>query len=67
MKNSNSFNNILSFLITSILIFMMMFFFISFAHSTYKRLNEQVEEIKEIREEIDQQIEDLMNIINNND
>jgi hypothetical protein len=67
MKNSNSFNNILSFLITSILIFMMMFFFISFAHSTYKRLNEQVEEIEDIREEIDQQLEDLMDIINNED
>ena len=58
---SNSFNNLLSFLITSILIFMLGFIMINMAVVEYKRAKDNLEAISVIEDEKSQLIEDILN------
>jgi cell division protein FtsL len=58
MKES-SFNNILSFLITSILIFMLAFIMMTNYIEMYKKTEKDIEKIQEIQEEKENTIKDL--------
>jgi hypothetical protein len=60
----NPLNNILSFLVTSILIFMLAFIFMQFAIDSYKRSAEKLDEIKEIQEEKEEQLEEIIKELN---
>lgn len=59
----NSYNNILSFLVTCVLLFIMMFMMINISYTTYLRLRTQAEEIVAIEEEVREQIDEIITVI----
>jgi len=56
----NSLNNVLSFLVTSVLLFIMMFMMINISYTTYLRLRTQAEEIVAIEQEVQAQMAEIL-------
>ncbi|NCU41492.1 MAG: hypothetical protein EOM19_02070 [Candidatus Moranbacteria bacterium] len=55
-----SLNNVLSFLVTCILMFVMMFVMIKFSYEVYIKIKAQAEEILVIKEQINEKIEEIL-------